>query len=102
MSERGHVPARAGQGIVPRAELVLILVMCAGFLLIIQQWSFPLYQIGLVTVMGATLLNIAVGNLPRAAGLGRALGLTLLLLVITAAVFVAGVLLVPYLARLGG
>jgi predicted membrane protein len=81
------------RGIVPRAELVLILIMVAGFLLIVQQWSFDLFQFGLVTVMAATILNIAVGNLPRAAGL---------ILLIVAAVFAAGIFLVPYLARLGG
>ncbi len=102
MMQDEHAVPRVKQGIVPRAELVLILVMCLGFLLIVQQWSFQLYQIGLLTVMGATLLNIAVGNLPRAAGVGRALGLTVFLLAITAAVFAAGILLVPYLARLGG
>ena len=88
--------------IVPRAELALILVMGAGFLLIVQQWSFALYQIGLLTVMAATILNIAVGNLPRGAAPWRALRLTLLLLSIVAGVFIAGILLVPSLARLGG
>ena len=90
------------RGIVPRTELALILIMGMGFLLIVQQWSFVAYQVGLLTVMAATILNIAVGNLPRSAGLGRALWLTALLLSIVATVFVAGILLVPYLARLGG
>lgn len=90
------------RGIVPRAELALILIMVLGFLLIVQQWSFGLFQIGLLTVMTATILNIAVGNLPRSAGLGQALRLTLLILLIVAAVFLLGIWLVPYLARLGG
>ncbi len=88
-------------GIVPRLELVLIIVMCAGFALIAQTLSFRAYQIGLLAVMAATLLNIAVGNLPRQAGPGRALLLTLLILAIVAAVFVAGILLVPSLAQFG-
>jgi hypothetical protein len=90
------------RGIVPRAELALILAMGLGFLLIVQQWSFAAYRLGLLTVMVATILNIAVGNLPRSAGLGRALRLTIVLLGVVASVFVAGILLVPYLARLGG
>ena len=89
------------RAIVGRAELALILVMGLGFLLIVQQWSFAAYQVGLLTVMAATVLNIAVGNLPRAAGPGRALGLTLCILAIVAAVFAAGIVLVPYLAQLG-
>jgi hypothetical protein len=87
--------------IVPRLELALILIMCAGFLLIVQQWSFPAYQLGLLTVMAATILNIAVGNLPRQASPSRALLLMLGILGIVAAVFVAGILLVPYLAQMG-
>ncbi len=92
----------ARQNIVGRAELLLILVMAAGFLLIVQQWSFAAYRIGLLTVMAATVLNIAVGNLPRTAGPLRALALTLMIVAIVAAVFIAGILLVPYLAQLGG
>jgi hypothetical protein len=92
----------ARQNIVGRAELVLILVMAAGFLLIVQQWSFAAYQFGLLTVMAATVLNIAVGNLPRNAGPARALGLTVFIVGIVAAVFAAGIFLVPYLAQLGG
>ncbi len=84
-----------------RAETTLILLMMAGFLLIMQQWSFALYRAGLLTVIGATLLNIAVTNVPRRArgwGILRAL---ILILAITAAVFGLGIALVPYLAMLG-
>ncbi len=102
MTDRGNSARPAAtHGIVGRAELVLILVMAAGFLLIVQQWNFAAYQIGLLTVMAATVLNIAVGNLPRGAGPARALGLTLFILAIVAVVFAAGIFLVPYLARLG-
>jgi hypothetical protein len=88
-------------GIVPRAEAALIIVMCLAVLLIAQQWSFPAYQFGLLTLMAATVLNIAVGNLPRGASTGRAVMLTGGILLIVAAVFGAGILLVPYLATLG-
>ena len=89
------------QGIVPRLEIVLIAVMCVGFLLIAQTLNFRLYQFGLLAIMAATVLNIAVGNLPREARAGRALLLTVLILAIVAAVFGIGILLVPALARLG-
>jgi hypothetical protein len=90
----------ASQNIVPRAEFTLIVVMCAGFALIAQTFSFRLFQLGLLAVMGATLLNIAVGNLPRQAGAGRALLLTLAILGLVAVVFGAGILLVPTLTQL--
>jgi predicted PurR-regulated permease PerM len=86
---------------VPRLELVLIVLMCVGFVLIAQTFNFQAYQLGLVTVIIATLLNIPVGNLPRAASIGRALALTISILAIIVAVFAIGILLVPYLAELG-
>lgn len=75
--------------------------MCTGFVLIAQTWNFPAYQLGLVAVIIATLLNIPVGNLPRDASVGRTFLLTLGILGIIVAVFVIGILLVPYLAQLG-
>lgn len=87
--------------LIARAELVLICVIGAGFLLIAQRAAFGLYQVGLLTVMAATILHIAVGNLPRDAGPARTLLLTVVILGVVAAVFYAGVLLVPVLAQLG-
>lgn len=84
-----------------RAELVLIILMVLGCVLIAQQWNFVLYQAGLLTVIGATLLSIAVGNVPRAARGIRAVGAIVIILAVTAALFIIGILLVPYLARLG-
>jgi hypothetical protein len=89
------------RAIVPRLEVALISLMCLGFLLIAQTWSFVVYQIGLVAVLVATLLNIAVGNLPRQASPARALVLTVFILAIVAAVFALGIALVPSLAALG-
>ena len=88
-------------GLLPRIELLLIVLMMAGFLLITQQWSFFLYQFGLLTVICAAILNIAVGNVPRAARGWRALRTVTIILGVTAAVVVIGILLVPYLSRLG-
>ncbi len=84
-----------------RAETTLIVLMIAGFLLITQQWVFGLYRLGLLVVIGATILNIAVSNVPKSArGWGAARALVIILAVV-AAVFVLGIMLVPYLARLG-
>lgn len=87
--------------LIARTELALICIMAIGFVLIAQQMVFGLYQIGLLTVMASTLLHIAVGNLPRSAGLGRTLVWTAAILGIVAAVFGLGILLVPLLAQLG-
>lgn len=87
--------------LVSRAESGLLLLFAAGLALIAQPWSQELYRAGLLAVMVSTLLNIAVGNVPPALPLGRALLRALLLLLILAAVFGAGYLLVPTLAGLG-
>ena len=87
--------------LIARTELALICLIAAGFALIAQQRAFGLYQVGLVTVMASTLLHIAVGNLPRGAGIARTLLWTLAILAMVAAVFGAGILLVPVVARLG-
>ena len=87
--------------LIARTELTLICLIAAGFVLIAQQSAFGLYQVGLVTVIGSTLLHIAVGNLPRDAGIGRTLLWTLFILAMVAAVFVVGIWLVPILAQLG-
>lgn len=84
-----------------RAELALIVLMVLGCVLIGQQWSFTLYQIGLLAVIGATILSIAVGNVPRTARGWRALAVMIIILAVTAALFIIGILLVPYLTRLG-
>ncbi len=87
--------------IVPRVEAALLSVMGLGILLVLQWWSFPLYQIGLVVLVLATLLNIAVGNLPRDASARRSLVLIAGILLLVAAVFGIGIVLVPVLAELG-
>ncbi len=87
--------------LIARTELALICLIAVGFVLIAQQSAFGLYQIGLLTVMASTLLHIAVGNLPRDAGIARTVTWTLAILAMVAAVFGVGILLVPVLAQLG-
>lgn len=84
-----------------RAEIILIGVLALGFVLIAQQASMALYQIGLGLVIIATFLEIAVGNVPIEASVGKALRLIVLFLAIIAGVFALGIFLVPYLTALG-
>jgi hypothetical protein len=87
--------------LVPRLEAAIIFLLGVGFLMVLQRWSFAAYHYGLMSIMGLTLLNIAVGNLPREASLGRTLLMLLLFLALVAVVFGLGIVLVPYLAQLG-
>jgi len=88
-------------GLLPRIEAALIILMCTGFVLIAQRFSFELYRIGMLTVIAATILNIAVGNVPRRARGWRALRIFLIIMATTAAVVALGIVLTPYLAQLG-
>ncbi len=90
-----------GFRLVPRLEAAIIFFLGVAFLMVLQRWSFIAYHYGLMSIMGLTLLNIAVGNLPREAAPGRALLMLLLFLALVAVVFGLGIVLVPYLAQLG-
>lgn len=83
------------------AELTLMAAFAISFVFIIQVQSQTLFQIGLAVLIGATLLEIGVGNLPADAGPGRSLALMALFLSIIAGVFLLGIALVPYLTGLG-
>lgn len=84
-----------------RLETTMILALAAGILLIAQRYSLTLYKIGLSVLVVATLLQIAVGNLRKDASVGRSLAFIAMVLVIIAAVFTIGILLVPYFSQLG-
>ncbi|MGB3539327.1 MAG: hypothetical protein WBA42_14310 [Mesorhizobium sp.] len=84
-----------------RLETIMIVALAAGILLIAQRYSLMLYKVGLSILVVATLLQIAVGNLRKDASVGRSLAFIAMVLVIIAAVFAIGILLVPYFSQLG-
>ncbi|NAZ37866.1 hypothetical protein [Rubellimicrobium sp. CFH 75288] len=84
-----------------RAERVLIAALLLAILLIAQPWDIRVFRAGLILLVAATLLQIAVGNLPKDASTGRSLALIGLILGIVAAVFGIGILLTPFLSGLG-
>ncbi|KQT86158.1 hypothetical protein [Aurantimonas sp. Leaf443] len=84
-----------------RLETTLILGLLAGILLIAQRYNLTLYKLGLSILVVSTLLQIAVGNLRKDASVGRSLVFIATVLAIVAAIFGAGILLVPYFSQLG-
>jgi galactokinase len=84
-----------------RAERALIVALLLAIVMVAQRYSIQIYRYGLLLLVGATLLQIAVGNLPKDAGLGRSLALIVAILCAVAAVFGTGVLLTPFLSQLG-
>jgi hypothetical protein len=82
-------------------QIVLLVGMILAFLLIAQNQSVDLYQYGLLLLIGFSLLQVVAGNIPPQTRVVGTLIRLLLGLVIVAAVFGIGIVLVPYLAELG-
>ncbi|NIA69543.1 hypothetical protein HBA54_13155 [Pelagibius litoralis] len=94
---------RRGLSFQEKAERVLILSMITGILLITfaPRAVFELIQLGLVILVVSTLLQIAVGNIPKDASVGKSLRMIVIILGIVVMVFGVGILLVPILSQLG-
>lgn len=84
-----------------RFQAILIVVMFASFVLILQQGSKPLYQIGLPVLVLAAFLQIAFGNIPPTSGFVKSMGLLLLTWAIVAALIVISINITPNLIHLG-
>ena len=84
-----------------RFQAILIVVMFASFVLILQQGSKPLYQIGLPVLVLAAFLQIAFGNIPPTSGFVKSMGLLLLTWAIVAALIVISINITPSLIHLG-
>ncbi|PSJ62629.1 hypothetical protein [Kumtagia ephedrae] len=84
-----------------RAEGVLMASILVGIVLVAQQYSLQLYRFGLCLLVAATLLQIAVGNIPKHLGAAASLVRIVVILCVVALMFLLGILLVPYFAQLG-
>ena len=84
-----------------RLETTLIFGLVIGILLIAQRYNLTLYKVGLSILVLSTLLQIAVGNLKKDASAGRSLWFIAKVLVVVAAIFGLGIVLVPYFSQLG-
>jgi hypothetical protein len=84
-----------------KLQMVLLAGMVLAFLLIAQNLSPDVYHYGLLLLIGSSLLQVVAGNIPPQARLISTLVRLLIGLAIVVAVFVGGILLVPYLAQLG-
>lgn len=78
-----------------RFQALLIVLMFVGFVLIAQQGSKSLYQIGLPLLVVAAFLQIAFGNIPPRANFVASMKLLVLTWIIVAAVFALGIYLAP-------
>jgi hypothetical protein len=100
----GELPAEYVRRALPfaaRFQAILIVVMFAAFVLILQQGSKPLYQIGLPVLVLAAFLQIAFGNIPPTSGFVKSMGLLILTWAIVAALIVISINITPNLIQLG-
>lgn len=80
---------------------LLIILMLLSFILITQQASKALYQIGFIVLAASTFVQIVFGNVPPTANFKQSMKLLGIGLAIVAAIFILGIFLAPHLVNLG-
>ena len=84
-----------------RVQLGFIVVLLVALLAIGQPWSFQVYRVGIVVMVGVGLAQVAIGNIPQSASPGRFARLLLIFAVVIAALFGLSIYLAPILVKLG-
>ena len=80
---------------------LLVILMLLSFVMIAQQSSKTVYQLGFLLLIVSTLIQIVFGNVPPDTNFAQSMKLLGIGLAIVAAVFLVGIKLVPYLVNLG-
>ncbi len=94
-------PQRPRQPFAATAQLVLIVLLLASFVLIAQQFSKDIYALGMNALIFFTLLQIAFGNIPSHFNLRQSvLGVVVAALII-GGIVILSIYLVPSLLMLG-
>ena len=83
------------------AQAVLVVWMLASIVLIGQQVSLQLYQIGLISLAFSTFSQIAFGNIPATAHFGKSMRMYIWFMFIIVVIFAVSILAAPWLASLG-
>ena len=81
------------------AQRIVIILLISSMLLIAQQISSKIYQIGLIMLMVSVILQIGFGNIPSTANFGRTMKLLAIILLIIVSVFLLGIVLAPVFVR---
>jgi uncharacterized membrane protein (DUF441 family) len=82
-------------------QLLLVFLMLLSIVLIGQRSSFDGYKAGLILLAVTTLSQIAFGNIPPSARLGKSLRMYAIFMGVTAAIFAISIALAPVLVGLG-
>lgn len=86
---------------VDRLEAILMALILVGIVLVAQQWSVKIFRVGLTILVLSTLLQIAVGNVPRHFSAGKSILRIVILLGVVALMFALGILAAPFFAQIG-
>jgi hypothetical protein len=82
-------------------HLALVILLLVSFVLITQQRSRTLYQIGFMLLVASTFVQIVFGNVPPSANFKRSMKFLGVGLTIITAVFALGIIVTPLLVNLG-
>ncbi len=80
---------------------VLIILMLLSFVLITQQGSKALYQVGFILLIISAFVQIVFGNVPPTADFKQSMKLLGIGLAIVFTIFILGIFLAPHLVNLG-
>ena len=84
-----------------RFQLFLIIMLIFSLVLIAQQFSKTVYQIGIVLLIISTFLQIGASNIDPKADFKGSMKVMAIAMAIVAVVFTAGIYLVPVFLHLG-
>ena len=82
-------------------HFALVILLLVSFVLITQQRSRTLYQIGFMLLVSSTFVQIVFGNVPPSANFKRSMKFLGVGLTIITAVFALGIIVTPFLVNLG-
>ena len=84
-----------------RFQSAMIVLLIISLVLIAQQFSKTVYQIGIVMLVISTFLQIGASNIDPKADFKGSMKVMGIAMTIIAVVFTAGILLVPFFLHLG-
>jgi hypothetical protein len=84
-----------------RVQPILIGLLLLGMLLIAQQFERDVYRVGMLLLIGTTLIQIPFGNIPPQANFGQTMKYLVIGFAILGSVVAFSILIVPSLLQIG-
>jgi len=84
-----------------RVQLSWIFLLILLLIGIGQAFSFPVYQVAMVSMIVAGMSQIAIGNVPPDASVGRFFKFLGIFTIVIIVIFAVSIPMIPYLVNLG-